>query len=90
MISEAHSTFGYQHHVLALGHDQACQLYRIGDVIDRSNSAGGEITTIHNGGIHLDLAVLVEHRATTGIEHRIVFEQTGTGLYCLQCGTTEL
>ena len=74
VVGEAHCALGDQQHMLALAHHQPGELDRIGNILHRGHGTGTEIATVHDGGIHLDLSVLIQHRAAAGIEHRVVFE----------------
>ena len=89
MIGKAHRTLGNQHHVFASGHHQARQLHRVGDIVDRGDGAGRQVSSVHDGRIHFDLAIFVQHRAAAGIEYRVVLEQAGASLNGLQGGATQ-
>ena len=84
LARKAHGTLADQHHVMAGIHHQARQPDGIGDVGDRRHRPGRQVSSVHDGGVHLHLAVLVEHRTAAGVEQRIVLQQRGAGLHRLQ------
>ena len=90
LLGESHGVFADQHDMLAFGHHVARQLDRVGDAPHGSDRADREIAPIHDRGIHLRLAPLVEHRPAARIEHRVVLQQGGAGLHRLQRRSPQL
>ena len=55
----------------ACGQSPHAKLY---DRPDPGDAAHGERPALHDGRVHLDLALVIQHGAEAGVEHRIVFE----------------
>ena len=70
--SEILRTVCNQQHVRTLLHDQARQVDGILDVAYRGDGPGARAAAVHDGGIELRIAVVVEYRATAGVELRVI------------------
>jgi hypothetical protein len=79
--------FADQQHVVAVVHHQARELHGVCDVPDRGHGARRERAAVHDPGIHFHLAVLVQYRATAGVEPWVVLEQGRAGLDPIHGGT---
>src|SRR3712207_4967307 len=60
------------------------------DTLDRRHSPDGEITSIHEGSIHLDLTISVQVRAVSCVEGGVALQDPDRGFNGVYGGTTPL
>src|SRR6185437_10343983 len=77
-----------QQHVRALIHHQPCELDRVLHMPYRGHRAGVRTTAIHDRSIELGSAVLIEYRATPGIELRVILHALHRGDRRIEARTT--
>ena len=79
-----------QHDVFGLLHHRTREFNRVADAREAANRAGLQSAPFHDRGVHFIAAVEREHRAASGIEQGIVFEQHDRAADRVQAGAAFL
>ena len=87
---ELFRALGHEQYVRALLHHEARELHRVLDVADRRDRPGARPVPVHGGGVELGIPLVVQHRATAGVELRIVLHDAHRGHHRIERGAATL
>ena len=90
LMSELKGTHTTDEHMAAVIHHPPRQADGVLHVLHTGHGTRAQIAAVHQTGIHLVLAIGIEHRTATSVEERRILQGTHGGLHRVQRGTALL